>query len=66
MFPELHLALKAEVQDKQPNRAERRRHRENPHVLMVGPGPQQRILEPSISAAMRSLFDLTSAFCTLG
>jgi glycosyltransferase involved in cell wall biosynthesis len=42
MFPELHLALKPEVQEKQPNRAERSRHGENPHVLMVGPGPQVR------------------------
>jgi hypothetical protein len=42
MFPELHLALKPEVQEKQPNRAERSRHGENPHVLIVGPGPQVR------------------------
>jgi hypothetical protein len=42
MFPELHLALKPEVQEKLPNRAERSRHGENPHVLTVGPGPQVR------------------------
>jgi glycosyltransferase involved in cell wall biosynthesis len=39
---EVHLALESGVQEKQPNRAQRNRHGENPRVLMVGPGPHVR------------------------
>jgi len=45
------LSLEPEVQEKQPHRAERIRHGENPHVLMVGPGPQVRGGITSVIAA---------------
>ena len=45
------LTLEPEVQEKRPHRPGRIRHGENPHVLMVGPGPHVRGGITSVIAA---------------